>query len=67
MASEELCELIGNKTKEIVFVHMSQEVNTKEKVLMTFSNIAKENKVDISKIKLKVADQKRNNVWRKKL
>ncbi len=58
MASEELCEIIGEKTSEIVFAHVSQEVNTKELVLKTFCDIANENNKDISKINLLVADQK---------
>lgn len=58
MASEELCQLIGKKTKEIVFAHVSEEVNTKELVLSTFKKVAKENNVDLSNIKVMVADQK---------
>lgn len=35
-ASEYLCKLIGNKTKKIVFAHISEHNNTYEKVLETF-------------------------------
>jgi len=58
MASEYLCELIGDKTKEIIFAHISEEVNTNEKVIKTFKEVANLNNVKIDNIKLKVADQK---------
>ena len=57
MASEELCEFIGNNTKEIVFAHISRDVNTKEKVLETFLKVSKENKINIKNIKIVLSDQ----------
>ena len=49
-ASEYLMNLIGEKTKQIMFVHLSDIANTKELCLETFYNIAKKRKIDVSKI-----------------
>lgn len=31
-----LCQMIGNRTKEVVLAHLSEEANTKELALNTF-------------------------------
>ena len=57
VASETLCDIIGNKTKQIYLAHLSREANTKELALKTFYDTAKEKKVDISNIFVNAADQ----------
>lgn len=47
-----MVELIGDKTKEIVLAHLSEEANTKEKALSTYHKIFKENNVDFNNIKV---------------
>lgn len=57
VASETLCDIIGDKTKQIYLAHLSREANTKEIALNTFYNIAKEKNVDVSNIFVNAADQ----------
>lgn len=47
-----MVELIGDKTKEIVLAHLSEEANTKEKAIETYQMIFKENKIDFNNIKV---------------
>lgn len=47
-----MVEMIGDKTKEIVLAHLSEEANTKEKALATYNQIFIENGVDFSNIKV---------------
>jgi len=56
-ASEYLMSLIGNKTKEIMFIHLSDVANSKEVCLETFNNIAKKRNVDISKLLISCAER----------
>ncbi len=57
VASETLCDIIGNKTKQIYLAHLSREANTKELALKTFYDTAKEKNIDISNIFVNAADQ----------
>lgn len=47
-----MVEMIGDKTKEIVLAHLSEEANTKEKALATYHQIFIENGVDFENIKV---------------
>lgn len=47
-----MSEVIGEKTKEIVLAHLSQEANTAQKALETFENIFKEQNVCFKNIKV---------------
>lgn len=57
IASEYLMTLIGEKTKQIMFVHLSDVANTKEVCLETFSNIAKKRNIDITKLTISCAER----------
>lgn len=57
VASEMLCDIIGNKTKQIYLAHLSREANTKELALKTFYDTAKEKNIDVSNIFINAADQ----------
>ena len=57
VASETLCDVLGNKTKQIYLAHLSREANTKEIALNTFYNTAKEKNIDLSNIFVNAADQ----------
>ena len=52
-----MCEVIGEKTKEIVLAHLSQEANTKEKALETYYEVFDEQDVHFDKKNIKVASQ----------
>ena len=52
-----LGNIMGPKTKEIVFLHRSQEANTEEMIMETFTNTMKKMDVDISNIKINIAKQ----------
>ena len=52
-----LGNVIGPKTKEIVFLHRSKEANTEEMVIETFLKTMDKMKVDISNIKVNIARQ----------
>ncbi len=52
-----LGNIIGPRTKEIVFLHRSLEANSEEMLLETFLQIMDKMKVDISKIKINIAKQ----------
>lgn len=56
-ASEYLINLIGEKTKEIMFIHLSDVANTKEVCLDTFNSIAKKRNKDISNLKVHCAER----------
>ncbi len=56
-ASDLLCDVIGDKTKQIYLAHLSLEANTKELALNTFYRVVKEREIDISKIVVRTADQ----------
>ncbi len=56
-ASEYLMSLIGDKTKEIMFIHLSDVANTKEICLETFNKIADKRKIDISKLVISCAER----------
>lgn len=47
-----MSEVIGEKTKEIILAHLSQEANTKEKALETYKNIFNENNIVFDNIKV---------------
>lgn len=47
-----MCDMIGEKTKEIVLAHLSQEANTKEKALTTYDQIFKEKNIQFHNIKV---------------
>ena len=57
VASETLCDIIGDNTKQIYLAHLSREANTKEIALNTFYNIAKEKNINIDSIFVNTADQ----------
>ena len=57
IASDTLCEIIGEKTKQIYLAHISQEANTKEKAISTFYNTAKERNLEVANIFVTAADQ----------
>ena len=57
VASETLCDIIGNKTKQIYLAHLSREANTKEMALNTFYNTAKEKNICLNNIFVNAADQ----------
>lgn len=46
-----MCEVIGEKTKEIVLAHLSEEANTKEKALETYKNVFHEQNIKFYNIK----------------
>lgn len=47
-----MCEVIGDKTKEIVLAHLSQEANTKEKALETYKEVFDEYGIQFDHIKV---------------
>ena len=47
-----MVELIGDKTKEIVLAHLSDEANTKEKALETYRKIFNQNNLEFDNIKV---------------
>lgn len=53
-----ISEVIGDKTKEIVLMHLSEEANTPELALTTYKNILIKRYGDISKINIKAANQR---------
>jgi phosphoribosyl 1,2-cyclic phosphodiesterase len=57
VASDTLCDIIGNKTKQIYLAHISQEANTKEKAINTLYNKAKERDIELKNIFINAADQ----------
>jgi len=57
VASEILCDIIGDKTKQICLAHISREANTKDKALNTFYAVAKERNIIIDNIIVSAADQ----------
>lgn len=56
-ASDVLCDIIGDKTKQIYLAHISQEANNKEKAINTFYSKAKERGIAIDNIFVNAADQ----------
>lgn len=52
-----LGNIIGPKTKEIVFLHRSQEANSEDIIKETFNSTMKKMNVDISNIKINIAKQ----------
>ena len=50
-------EIIGDKTKEIVLAHLSEEANTPEAALAAYAKVFKYANKDISKYKLRCANQ----------
>lgn len=51
-----LGNIIGPKTKEIMLLHRSQEANSEEMIAYTFKDTMKKMNVDISNIKINIAD-----------
>lgn len=49
--------ILGDKTKEIVLAHISEEANTPEIALKAYNNIFSINNVDITKYNVRVANQ----------
>lgn len=49
--------IIGNKTKEIVLAHLSEECNTEDKALKAYSKVFKKMKVSLNQIRLRCAKQ----------
>ena len=47
-----MVELIGERTKEIVLAHLSEEANSEEKALETYRNIFNDNNIDFDNIKV---------------
>jgi phosphoribosyl 1,2-cyclic phosphodiesterase len=56
-ASEYLMSLIGDKTKEIMFIHLSDVANTKDVCINTFNNIAIKRNKNISKLLISCAER----------
>ena len=52
-----LGNIMGPKTKEIVFLHRSQEANSEDMIMDTFTSTMKKMAVDISHLKIKIAKQ----------
>lgn len=52
-----MSELIGEKTKEIVLAHLSEEANTDETALKAYNRILKKRFVNINKIRIYCAKQ----------
>jgi len=52
-----LVNVIGPKTKEIVFLHRSREANSEEMLASTFMQVMKNEQIDLSNIKLSIARQ----------
>lgn len=50
-------EIIGDKTKEIVLAHISEEANTPEIAIKGYTNIFKRAHVNLNKFKLRCANQ----------
>jgi len=57
VASDTLCDIIGDNTKQIYLAHISQEANTKEKAINTLYNKAKERDIELNNIFINAADQ----------
>ncbi len=57
VASDTLCDIIGDKTKQIYLAHLSQEANTKEMAINTLYSKAKERDIDLKNIFINAADQ----------
>lgn len=57
VASDTLCDIIGEKTKQIYLAHLSQEANTKELAIHTLYSKAKERDIDLKNIFINAADQ----------
>lgn len=55
--SEVLSCLISEKTRSIVLAHVSEEANTKEKVMATFTSVLSKNGIDYTGIDVNVADR----------
>lgn len=51
-ASDYLCKFIGDKTKKIIFVHISKHNNTEEKVLETFNETLKKNNINFENVSI---------------
>lgn len=52
-----LGNVMGPRTKEVVFLHRSREANTEEMILETFYSTMKKMNVDVSTLKVKIAKQ----------
>ena len=52
-----LGNVMGPKTKEVVFLHRSQEANTEDMVMHTFVSTMQKMNIDISNIKVNIAKQ----------
>lgn len=57
VASDTLCDIIGENTKQIYLAHISQEANTKELAINTLYNKAKERQIELDHIFVNAADQ----------
>lgn len=57
VASDTLCDIIGDKTKQIYLAHISQEANTKETAINTLYSKAKERDISLENIFVNAADQ----------
>lgn len=57
VASDTLCDIIGENTKQIYLAHISQEANTKEQAISTLYAKAKEREIEINNIFINAADQ----------
>lgn len=51
-ASDYLCRFIGNKTKRIIFAHISEYNNSEEKVLETFNDALKKNNITFNNVSI---------------
>lgn len=52
-----VAEMVGDKTKEIILAHLSEEANTPEIALAAFNKILPKKDIDISKINIRAAKQ----------
>lgn len=57
VASDTLCDIIGDNTKQIYLAHISQEANTKETAINTLYSKAKERDINLENIFINAADQ----------
>ena len=52
-----LTQCIGDKTKEIVLAHLSQEANTEEKALEAYLRVFRKEKINPDRFQIRAASQ----------
>ena len=54
----EIASVIGERTREIVLAHLSEECNTEEKALSTLKRVFAEHEIDCSRYRITAARQR---------